>query len=493
MDPDLATSTEPTPAATDVSENGSSPKPVTEPEPEPVTESKTGTESKSLPTASPEPDRKGSEEPESDARLDAAEALLARIAAQIEVLSSKSKLDSKSDPEPELKAESEPKQKVEPEPKNETEEKAEEEGLELPYCEIDPTGDVLATCYLPKSNTDTSEDGPIGVLLVCSKALSLASPALRESFKRYSHNQAADNQPDFKKISFITSSFDEALLVMNIVHHQNSLNPKTLTLTELYNLALFCDAYQLQEAVLPSVDSWVKSLWPGPGHCSAREAVTANSGIVSLIAARGKRTILPLHKTTGIESHKAADCVKWLWVAHVFGFKRITEECGHTAILNIQMLDGSTKEDEFEIDGVEFQPLMSVWVREMLWTQREVLVKQLIESVEGKVFKFQTSMARNVRICKAASCIADQCDIYQLGKLFKLKLKLGYPDNKLKFQSLTEIYEIFNETCGTNTETSGSNEQGYGYDVSHKSCDVFENLQEAVVGIEQLDLRPLLN
>ncbi|KAK6544103.1 hypothetical protein TWF694_000814 [Orbilia ellipsospora] len=472
-----------TPVTADDSENGIESNSGTDSKPvielNPIIESAPATESKPLPQTQPEPNPKDPDEPKSDTSL---EALLAKLTAQVEELS-KSKLDAKS----ETKSENKP----EPEEKKETEEKTEEDALELPYCEVDPTGDVLATCYLPKSNTDASKDGPIGVLLLCSKALSLASPLLRETLKQTpTSSQISNDNINFKKISFITSCFDEAFMVMNIIHHQNSLNAKTLTLAELYNLALFCDAYQLQEAVLPSVDSWVKSLWPGPSHCSAREIVATNSGVTSMVAARGKRTILPLHKTTGIESHKAADCVKWLWIAHVFGFNNITEECGHTAILNIRV---SMKENLFEVDGVVFQPLMSVWVQEILWAQREILIKQLIDSIEGKVSKFRNSMARNVRICKATSCIADQCDIYQLGKLFKLKLKLGYPDTKLKFQSLIEIYEVFRETFGTTTEPNRGHGQAYGYDVSHKGCDVFEDLQVAVQDIEQLDLRPLLN
>ncbi|KAF3914852.1 hypothetical protein ABW20_dc0104800 [Dactylellina cionopaga] len=346
----------------------------------------------------------------------------------------------------------------------------EEEGVELPYYEIDSKGDAFATCYLPQDDT-----GPIAVFRVSSKALTLASPILQDMIESSNkEEQSTDDTSTIKKISFNTRSFDEALIVMNIIHHQNSLNPKSITLTELHEIASFCDAYQFQDAVIPSADSWMKSIWPGPSSRPIRDLVKVGTAAV----AKGKQTILPLHKTEGVETHCAGDCVRWLWIAHVFGYRKVFEECGHAAVFNIRMKNPAIP--SFEVDGIEFEPGLSAFVQ----------VEQLVGLIEGKVSKFQNSMSRNTGICKAKGNTADQCDVYQLGKLFKLKLKLGFPDNELKSQSLTEICNTFGETFRGTVDPSSS-PQGYGFDGSHKNCDVFEDLQEAVCEIEGLDLRQM--
>ncbi|EPS40642.1 hypothetical protein H072_5471 [Dactylellina haptotyla CBS 200.50] len=355
------------------------------------------------------------------------------------------------------------------------------DALKLPYCEIDDTGDLLVTCYLPENKDANS--GPIGVLRVCSKALSLASPLLRNQLRSQTYTS------EVRKISFTASSLDEAIIVMNIVHHQNASNPGTLSLTELYNLATFCEEYQFQEAVLPSMDSWTKSLWPGPSQ-KPHSDLSKGGQIPDL--ASSKRTELPLHNTSFIDSHAPGDCVRWLWIAHVFGIKVIIEECGHVAIYNMRMTEPS--EASFEVDGTAFHPWMVPFARETLWKKRQMLAGQLIQLIEGNVVKFQEQMPRNTSACGVPGnsetvFTADQCDLYQLGKLFKLKLKLGYPGIELASQSLTEVCDTLAETFRVTADLGFYNKYGIGLDIKHKGCDVFEELRKSVWKIRGLDLR----
>ncbi|EPS37263.1 hypothetical protein H072_9067 [Dactylellina haptotyla CBS 200.50] len=133
--------------------------------------------------------------------------------------------------------------------------------------DIDPAGDVLIICYKPTDDGDKV----LGTLRISSKVLSLASPvfgAMLEPSKNLNDSQT-NLESDVKRLKIQCESLDILVNVMNITHIQNQRIPATVTLIFLYDLATWCDTYQVAEALTPVINRWIEILWvprPPIGH-----------------------------------------------------------------------------------------------------------------------------------------------------------------------------------------------------------------------------------
>ncbi|KAK6531967.1 hypothetical protein TWF694_003130 [Orbilia ellipsospora] len=234
----------------------------------------------------------------------------------------------------------------------------------IKYLDIHPTGDISVRCCSAK---EEDENRTLGFLRVSSHALSLASPVFRamlDPAKGFKESQPLKDPDETREISLETHSMHAIVIVMRVIHHKNLANGDSMALIVMFHVATICDQYQLHEAVRPTMDSWVKSLWPGPNYLTPAALLpTELREVCSPHKRYTTRTAQSIHREaeSGGPGHHKDFCRLWLWIAKVFNYPSILEECGEHGVFEIRMLDSDSF--TFSGDDREIDPLLSAFVK----------------------------------------------------------------------------------------------------------------------------------
>ncbi|KAF3931651.1 hypothetical protein ABW20_dc0107663 [Dactylellina cionopaga] len=134
--------------------------------------------------------------------------------------------------------------------------------------DIDKAGDVFLAYYRHVDEEHSNQYGHLGILRGSLKALALASPVL-DAMLNPSHGfkeSHIDELSGMKEVRWMTEDLEVATIVMNIIHDQNSSIPKSLTLSQLYDMATLWDCYQFDESLIVALNGWTKTLWDDFSH-----------------------------------------------------------------------------------------------------------------------------------------------------------------------------------------------------------------------------------
>ncbi|KAK6339876.1 hypothetical protein TWF718_009265 [Orbilia javanica] len=302
---------------------------------------------------------------------------------------------------------------------------------------LDEDGNTLASCIPKKTKRLYRRSEILGYFKVSSKALSLAG----SSFPKPSKVSGSDNQGCSKAITIEVESMDSALIVMRMIHFQNSQNPKTITLETLSEIAGFCYRYGCQEAIQPSVELWTKSLW---------SEVTEET----------------------IENLNDDECVEWLTIGKVFKIPKVLQIFAKKVVFEIFSM-GS---DNFETAMFDFEGEVC-----------ESFAKDRIkEALEEKLFAIKSSFSNNDGMLRSS-----RCRISGIAVIYNIKLQLEYPEGDVDHIALSRICNNLKKTCKIAQEiekcphNNGSREEAF--------CRLSEDMLDVLSEIEKSDVsKPLL-
>ncbi|KAK6531966.1 hypothetical protein TWF694_003129 [Orbilia ellipsospora] len=269
--------------------------------------------------------------------------------------------------------------------------------------DVDKYGDVLATCSIP----DENEGEDLGTLRISSKALSLASPVLQAMLdpgKGFQESKV-DQASGAKKIRLEAETLESVLLAMNIIHHRHSKNPKELDLMQIYQLATFCDKYQLQAGVFLAIEVWSAPLW----------------------------RIATSSRTYPLENY-----AYWLWIGKVFRMKEVLEICTPRLIRNIKF------KHVLSLGDASLHPGMSTLTHAIL-NERDRRIEKLVVLLSRIRGEIEAAYLK----CQSPAEFKDSRDKFlPLGLVSALLVELGsgQRDMPINHFSILELFSIIQTT-----------------------------------------------
>ncbi|KAK6523450.1 hypothetical protein TWF281_001432 [Arthrobotrys megalospora] len=280
----------------------------------------------------------------------------------------------------------------------------------VPTYDIDEEGDVLISCELASTDASSAGRSPrlLGVLRASSSVLSSASPVFRAMYKPENHFKESQKESDnLRRTNISVESLNTALLVMRIIHHRNAQNPKTILLTQLYDVASFADRYLCQEALSLAAEIWITHLW-----AKVQDALTFHE---------------PWYG-------------RWLWIAKVFGRREIIQLLAKDSVFHISTVEGS-----YKVYDKDTNPAMESFARG-IWEEREKLLKNLTNIIDRETEAFEVSFKNKLAIEEGTGdslIYPSECQMTNIAPIYTLQIQLGYPTYKTDGYTLSRICDLF--------------------------------------------------
>ncbi|KAK6339877.1 hypothetical protein TWF718_009266 [Orbilia javanica] len=311
--------------------------------------------------------------------------------------------------------------------------------------------------------------------ITSSQAISLASPKLQSLIANERAGIEENNTSASLSIDLETNSKEAGRIVLNIIHHIHDKDAESPDLKTLYDIATFCERYSLERAVYPTMTNWINLQWSQAARDSCVTLKNADCSKQQERAAEQEKDLDTSGKSSS-HPHASSECEKWLWIAKVFDIDRILAMCGYEAVFNcLKLPEPHAKKSRGRYnfrktripDGFDshFKVIMRF---------RERMVTQLMENLDVQAERYSKAVANKEYICNQPDTnLKKECDVWQMGILFKVKAKLDSSDN----MTLKEICECLKDL--------GPEEEGG----CHGDCNLANYFSFAASEVETADFR----
>lgn len=127
---------------------------------------------------------------------------------------------------------------------------------------FDKHGDIQVQLRM-HSQLDTT------IYVACSRALARASPVLRSQLRQNSDSNSAEQQSLLRDstIEVDGNDHDSLTIFLNIAHAHYLAVPRTLSIGQLYNLAVLTSCYNCTSLLAPWASSWISGIQGAVRKC----------------------------------------------------------------------------------------------------------------------------------------------------------------------------------------------------------------------------------
>ncbi|KAF8246101.1 hypothetical protein K440DRAFT_662334 [Wilcoxina mikolae CBS 423.85] len=263
---------------------------------------------------------------------------------------------------------------------------------------IDPSGDVTLNLA-----SDDQSQSILATAKVSSKCLSLGSPVfaamLRPNASFLEGSQL--EQTGSTKVTLVGDNIETMIIVVRALHYRSRQLPTSLTIDELFNLALVVNKYDCFQPLFP----WIR-LWVTPHRTTATFFGTYH---------------------------------KWLYISWVF------EESVLFTSITKKLISETKLDDDGEmvtIQGEKLDECLPDGIIDALKKKRHDLVERLVEGILKEINKYQECISSNSNVCSISGLDESQrtnCDTLNLGALTRCLLRANLWPTEIRTKTKSSL------------------------------------------------------